>query len=219
MCFVLRDIRNKYRGYAPPTKYLKIRGTKTEVMLSRIMTDCWVRTLNWLDIQKYELLCILLDLIDTRSLNWDQCCYRRDISCLDHNLWVVLHSSKCLFLTTSTKSICIGKSLLAVERNQFEFAMNRNTSHSHFITPGWLFNLGQDQQCMKRMFRMKIMCGFCPSVFVARSQLCYDRILFVRFITNDRVSKYDDDSYLPDLENFYDDKYDSSDLADNSDKS
>ena len=70
---------------------------------------------------------------------------------------------------------------------------------------------------MKRMFRIKIMCGFRPSVLVARHQLCYDRILFVRFITNDRVSEYDDDSDLPDLENFYDKELDSSDLADNSD--
>ena len=97
--------------------------------------------------------------------------------------------------------------------------INRNTSHSHFIPLVWLFNSRQDQQCTKRMFRAKIMCGFRPSVLVAQRQLCYDRIHFVRLITNDIVSEYDNDSDLPDLENFFEEELDSSDLADNSDSS
>ena len=54
------------------------------------------------------------------------------------------------------------------------------------------------------------------SVLVARRQLCYDRTHFVRFITNDKVCEYDDDSDLPDLESFFDDELDFSDLANNS---
>ena len=95
--------------------------------------------------------------------------------------------------------------------------INRNTSHSHFIPLLWGFNSRQNQQCTRGMLCAKTMCGFRPSVLVARRQLCYERIHFVRLITNDIVSECDDDSDLPYLENFFEEELDSSDVADNSD--
>ena len=52
---------------------------------------------------------------------------------------------------------------------------------------------------------------------MARRQLWYDRILFVRRVANDRDSDSDDDSDLPDLKNCYDNDSDFPGLADDSD--
>ena len=62
-----------------------------------------------------RIVLYLVCFIDNRSLTWYPSWYQRDVLCFDHNLQVAFHSSKCLFLITFTKSICIGKRLLTVE--------------------------------------------------------------------------------------------------------
>ena len=92
-----------------------------------------------------------------------------------------------------------------------------NSNHIDLLQPGQSLYLRHEQQSMQRLFRMRIMCDLRPSVLVARWQLLYDRILFVRHAANDIDSDSDNDSDLPDLVHPYDDDSDFPDLADISD--